>query len=73
MFLIFGKEQGAIAAEVEDKAEIGNILGIEFIPATIGVRCNNQLKYHLQCNMNIFIDFSLPLSRGQYPNYGDLT
>ena len=44
MFLIFGKEQGVVAAEVEDKAEIGNILGIEFIPPAIGVRCNNQLK-----------------------------
>ena len=46
MFFIFGKEERAVEAEVEDKVEIGNIYAIGFVPATIGLRCNKQLRYH---------------------------
>ena len=46
MFLLFGKEQGAVEGEVEAKAEIGKIYAIKFVPTTNGFRCNKQLKCH---------------------------
>ena len=50
MNLIFDKEQGAVEAEAEAKAEIGNIYAIGFDFATIGFICNKQLKNHLNIN-----------------------
>ena len=61
MFLILGKEEGAIEAELEAKVDIGNIHAIGFESATIRFRFNKKLKNTLkhvfncikQCNRNI--------------------
>ena len=61
VFLILGKEEGAIEAELEAKVDIGNIHAIGFESATIRFRFNKKLKNTLkhvfncikQCNRNI--------------------